>query len=166
MATEKLYLRENVLVEPLVNQWYAWAGLISPPAASMYISNSHMKTMQSFVEAPQVHVSALNNPAMIGGPFINYGSERAGDVRALLERTRKEQAHMLKLADAIRALDQLLLHEATGFSLEPLYRKVPDVLRGYVELAYDINNYPSMRFIEGLLYKSPYYDPSSQTIAM
>jgi L-ascorbate metabolism protein UlaG (beta-lactamase superfamily) len=32
--------------------------------------------MQSFVAAPQVHVSALKNSAMIGGPFINYDANK------------------------------------------------------------------------------------------
>jgi hypothetical protein len=30
MASPKLYLKQNVLVEPLFNQWYAWSYLISP----------------------------------------------------------------------------------------------------------------------------------------
>ncbi len=166
MLIEKVYLKENLLAEPLVNQWYAWSGLISPPAASMYISFSHIKTMQSFVEAPQVHVAALDNPAMIGGPFINHKAASVGKIRALLDRTRKEQAHMLKLGEAIRDLNQQLLSEATGFSLEPLYHKVPDVLRGYVELTYDINDHFSIRFIEALMYKSKYYNEASQSIAL
>ena len=79
-----LYLKQNVLAEPLFNQWYAWPGLIAPATAAMFIANSHMKIMQSFVAAPQVHVSALKNPAMRGGPFINYASSRAGDIKELL----------------------------------------------------------------------------------
>jgi hypothetical protein len=53
--------------------------------------------MQSFVAAPQVHVAALKNPAMLGGPFINYGAERGGDVKALIEKTVKGEAPQLEL---------------------------------------------------------------------
>lgn len=73
---------------------------------------------------------------------------------------------MLELAAAIRTLTDLLDNEATGMSLEPLYEKVPDCLKGYVELVYDLSNNPSIRFIEGLLYKSRYYRTSSQSISL
>src|SRR5262245_65066880 len=77
MADKKLFFKHNILVEPLFNQWYAWPYLIPPASAAMYIANSHLKIMQSFVSAPQVHVSALKNPAMIGGSFINYDPSKA-----------------------------------------------------------------------------------------
>ena len=70
MTTRNLYLKPNVLVEPLFNQWYAWSNLIAPATSSMYVANQHLKIMQSFVTSPQLHVSALKNPANLGGPFI------------------------------------------------------------------------------------------------
>lgn len=166
MSSQPLYLKQNVLAEPLFNQWYAWSGLVSPSTAAMFIANSHMKIMQSFVAAPQVHVSALKNPAMRGGPFINYDANRVADIKALMEKTTREQSHMLELASAIQSLHELLENEASGYSLEPLYAKIPDALKGYVELVYDLNNNPSARFIEGLLYRSRYYDTSAQSISL
>lgn len=164
--TTKVYLRPNTLVEPLFNQWYAWSHLIPPATCAMYVVNSHLKVMESFVANPQVHISALKNPAMISGPFIHYDASKVGEIRALLEKTKREQSHLLKLADGIKQLNQMLLTEADGHSMEPLYEKVPDVLRGYVELFYDLNNFPQVRFIEGLLYRSPYYDTSPQAISL
>src|SRR5262249_37256233 len=120
MTVRNLYLKPNVLVEPLFNQWYAWSNLIAPAASSMYVANLHLKIMQSFVSAPQLHVAALQNPANLGGPFINYGTDRANEVKALLERTQKEQAHIIEFAEAVKTLDKILTEEATGFSLEPL----------------------------------------------
>src|SRR5829696_8053460 len=166
MTTRNLYLKPNVLVEPLFNQWYAWSNLIAPAASSMYVTNQHLKIMQSFVTSPQLHVSALKNPANLGGPFINYGAERANEIKELMERTKKEQARTLEFAEAIKTLDKTLTEEANGLSLEPLYQKLPEPLQGYVELVYDLNQSPSMRFIEGLLYQSRYYHPSSQSIAL
>jgi len=163
--TEKLYLKQNVLVEPLVNQWYMWSHLIAPQTAAMHITNSHLKIMQSFVSAPQVHIAALKNPAMLGGPFINYDASRAGDIEELRQRTVKEQARLVEFASAVGALDAMLAAEASGHSLEPLYQKVPESLKGYVELVYDLNNHPSIRFIEGLLYQSPFYEEASQSVA-
>ena len=166
MSQQQVYLKQNVLAEPLFNQWYAWPGLIAPASAAMFIANSHLKIMQSFVSAPQVHISALKNPAMRGAPFIHYDVDRVPDIKALIEKTSKEQAHMLEFAAAVRMLTELLENEATGFSLEQLYPKVPDALKGYVELVYDLSNHPSIRFIEGLLYKSRYYDTSRQSISL
>lgn len=168
MITESdpVYLKQNVLAEPLFNQWYAWPYLLSPATAAMYMANQHFKIMQSFVATPQAHVAALKNPSNAGGPFIDYDTSRVGEVRALMERMSREQSHMFEFAEAVKILDGLLGREAEGYSLEPVYPRIPDVLRGYVELVYDLNNVPSMRFIEGLLYRSPFYEPSSQTVAL
>lgn len=167
MSTQdKLYLKGNVMVEPLFNQWYAWSYLISPSTAPMYVANLHLNLMESFIIAPQVHVSALKNPANLGGPFIDYDASRIPQIKALREKTLKENPHMLAFADAVKTLDKILAEEATGLSLESLYQKVPAALRGYVELVYDLNNHPSIRFIEGLLYHSPYYNEASQSLTL
>lgn len=160
-----MYLKQNVLVEPLFNQWYAWPYLISPATAAMYVG-THLKLMQSFASAPQIHVAALRNPAMRGGPFINYDVDKAPVIKALLEKTTRENTALIELAGAIQKTNAMLANEATGFSLEPLYEKVPDSLKGYVELVYDLNNKPSLRFIEALLYRSRYYNEASQSIAL
>jgi len=161
-----VYLKQNTLIEPLFNQWYAWSHLIPPATAAMYMVNSHLKIMQSFIANPQVHISALKNPAMQSGPFMQFGVSDVEDVKALLEKTRSQQSRLLELGAAIQELDKVLSTEADGHSLEPLYQKVPDVLKGYVELVYDVNHNPSVRFIEGLLYQSPYYNTGTQSIAL
>jgi len=166
MSNTKYYLKQNVQVEPLFNQWYAWSHLIAPATAAMNIVNSHLKIMKSYVAAPQVHANAVKNPALLGGPFIDYEGGRLNEIRALIDRTIKENPHMIAFAESVKALDDLLRNEAKGYSLEPMYEKVPENLRGYVELVYDLNNNPSMRFYEPLLYKSEYYNPSSQSVLL
>lgn len=166
MDNGKVYLRHNVQLEPLFNQWYAWPLLIAPATAAMNIANSHLKIMKSYVAAPQIHAAANKNPAMRGGPFIDYDGKRVDEIKALMERTVREQADKIKFAEAIAGANELLLNEAKGYSLEPLYANLPEPLKGYVELSYDLNHNPSVRFIENLLYESPYYDPSLQSIAL
>lgn len=161
-----VYLKQNVVVEPLFNQWYAWPYLISPMTAPMFTANLHMKIMQSFVSSPQIHLAALKNPAMLGGPFINYDASRCAEVKALMDKTGSERSHMLRFVEAVQTCDDMLRNEAKGFSLEQLYARVPEILKGYVELVYDLNNNPSIRFIEPLLYKSPYYDETSQSVTL
>jgi L-ascorbate metabolism protein UlaG (beta-lactamase superfamily) len=164
--SEVLYLKPNIVVEPLIDNWYSWPHLISPATAAMNIVERHLKIMESYVRAPQVHAAAVKNPAMLGGPFIDCEGQRVDEIRALIQETKRERAQMIALAGAIKELDQLLRAEAKGFSLEPLYLKIPDLLRGYVELVYDLNNNGSFRLIEYLLYKSSYYDPSRQSIML
>ncbi|MGH9826264.1 MAG: MBL fold metallo-hydrolase [Blastocatellia bacterium] len=165
-SLSKVYYKQNVLMEPLYNQWYAWSHLIAPANAAMCISNKHLKIMESFVGAPQFHVSACKQPEMMGGPFINLGPDRVPEIRELFENTVREHADMIGLAESIQSAEMMLLNEADGFSLEGMYARLPRRLRGYVELVYDLNNQPSMRLIEGLLYKSKYYKESAQSIAL
>ena len=166
MSDEKLFLRPNVVMEPLIDQWYAWAHLIAPATAAMNISERHMKIMQSYIKTPEVHAAAVKNPAMLGGPFIDYQGKRIEEIKDLMERTRTERAQMFALYQAIKELDELLRNEAVGFSLESLYKKIPEILRGYVELVYDLNNQPSFRLLEALLYKSDFYDSSAQSMML
>jgi L-ascorbate metabolism protein UlaG (beta-lactamase superfamily) len=166
MQEPQYYLRQNVLVEPLYNQWYAWSHLIAPHTAAMNITNSHLKIMKSYVAAPQVHANAVQNPAMLGGPFIDYKGGRVKEIKALIEKTMKEQAIMVDFAESVKRLDEVLRNEAKGYSLEPLYQKIPQSLKGYVELVYDLNHNPSIKFFEGLLYRSDYYNPSLQSMAL
>jgi L-ascorbate metabolism protein UlaG (beta-lactamase superfamily) len=164
MNRDEVYLKPDTLIEPLVNQWYAWPYLLSPAAASMFVANAHVKLMQSFAASPQVHASALKSAAMRGGPFLDIDPSRAPEVKRLLERTVKEQAALIELADGIKTLERILSEEARGFSMEALYHKVPEPLKGYVELVYDLKDSPSIRFIEALLYTSRYYRKSSQAL--
>lgn len=165
--TDKLfYLKPNVVIEPLVCRWYAWAHLLSPGTAAMNIVDRHLKIMNSYLQAPQIHAAAVQNPKMLGGPFMDLNGERVDDVRILKEKTLKDQEDLIRFQQAVKDLDRILKAHIKGYSLESLYEKVPEALKGYVELVYDLNNNPSFRFFENLLYSSKYYKPSFQSIAL
>ncbi|MGC2742262.1 MAG: hypothetical protein WA672_03685, partial [Candidatus Angelobacter sp.] len=164
MDHANFYLRQNIQVEPLIDHWYAWPHLIPPTTAARNITERHLKIMDSYIANPQIHANAVKNPKMMGGPFIDYGGKRVDEIRSLSDRIRKERAHLLELSAALGTLDGILQETAKGHSLQPLYLKVPDILRGYVELVYDLNNHPSFRLVEPLLYKSKYYDRSQQSL--
>jgi L-ascorbate metabolism protein UlaG (beta-lactamase superfamily) len=160
------YLCQNIQVEPLIDRWYAWPHLIPPASAARNIAERHLKIMDSYIAAPQIHAHAAKNPKMLGGPFIDYDGKRVDEIRALRDHIKKERANLLELSVAINELDALLRESAKGHSLQPLYAKVPAILRGYVELVYDLNNHPSFRLIEPLLYRSRYYDRSQQSLLL
>ncbi|HEY1937093.1 MAG TPA: MBL fold metallo-hydrolase [Candidatus Angelobacter sp.] len=163
---EQLYLRPNIQVEPLIDGWYAWPHLIPPATAARNITERHMKIMDSYINTPVVHANAVKNPKMLGGPFIDYGGKRVDEIRALRDFIKRERAHLIELSAALVELDVALKGSAKGYSLLPLYEKIPAILRGYVELVYDLNNHPSFRLIEPLLYRSRYYDRSQQSVRL
>jgi L-ascorbate metabolism protein UlaG (beta-lactamase superfamily) len=154
---EVLYLKESVQIEPLFNRWHAWILMVPPATAALNLSDRYLKIMQSYVNSPALHAAAVKNPAMRGGPFIDLNGERVAEVRELIEETQSRNSKLLAFARAIKQLNQLLAERARGEAMETLYREVPDLLRGYVELCYDMSHNPSFRFFESLVYRSEYY---------
>ena len=145
------YLKPNLVLEPLFDRWYAWSHLISPATSAMNIVNRHLKILNSYIQSPQIHAAAVKNPQMRGGPFIDFNGARVEEAKALRDETVKKQHHMLAFAQAVGELSTMLKTNAKGYSMDALYSQVPDVLKGYVELVYDLNNNPSFRFFESLL---------------
>jgi L-ascorbate metabolism protein UlaG (beta-lactamase superfamily) len=160
------FLRPDVAAEPLYNQWYAWWYLLAPATAPLFVQNLHVKLMRSFLDAPEMHAMALRNPALRGGPYLDIAVEHAPAVRRLLERTLADQAGALRFAEAVTELDRLLAAVPAGMSLESSYAQVPALLRGYVELVYDLHHRPSARFLESLLYRGEHHRTASQSIAL
>lgn len=160
------YLKANAIAEPLINQWYASIHLLSPAMAAMIFTYSHLKIMSSYVAAPQMHELACSHVETKGGPFIDYPTRRVDEVRDLLEKTKTSIAHYMSFAESVAALNKLLESHPKGMSLEPLYSKIPEELRGFVELYYDVVNRPHFRFIEKLLYDSPLNTKPLQSVLL
>ncbi|MEQ8906427.1 MBL fold metallo-hydrolase [Ekhidna sp.] len=162
----QVFLKQNVVIEPMVNNWYAWTHLIYPPTLAMEIANRQLKIIESYIEEPEVHRRALKLPSMRGGPFMDFGGEdRSADVNRLKESTLGLDK-LLELSNAIHDLDEMLTENTDGHSLQEVYEKVPDPLKGFVELYYDRRNNPGFRFFEPLWYKSEYYNKNLQSIAV
>ena len=161
-----VYLRGDVQVEPLVDHWYAWSHLIPPATRCRNLKKRYIPILESYIAAPTIHASAIRDPKMRGGPFVDYDGKRVNEISALLERTKSTRADLLALSDAFDDLDRLLSAEARGASMQELYPRVPDRLRGYVELVYDLNNHPSLRLIEPLFYRNRNGWHDGQTVAL
>src|SRR5258708_1657706 len=160
------YLRRNVMAEPLINGWCAWSHLIPPATSARNLTENHLKLLESYIESPESHAAAAADPALIGGPFLDFDRNRVADVEVLLQQTLERNGKLVEFSHAIEELDALLRQKAVGYSLDALYDEMPACLRGYVELVYDLNNQPSFRLIEPLLYKSPFYDDSMQQVML
>jgi L-ascorbate metabolism protein UlaG (beta-lactamase superfamily) len=159
-----VYVKPNLVIEPLIDSWYAWPHIVSPATAAMNIKSRHLKIMKSYVQNPSIHAAAVKNPKMLGGPFIDYDGKRSDEIQTLIDETTIKYSKLLSFNDDILKLHELLKNHAKGFALIDLYSKIPESLQGLVELVYDINNQPSFRFFEPLLYETEYYDERLQSV--
>lgn len=155
----------NLQFSPLNNQWYVCLPMLAPIPAAMVLKNSYIPIMQSYIESPEEHMALSREMSLVGGPFVNYPTNRSREVADLLKKICLEQKNILDLSDAIKNFSNFLNKKATGYSLEPEYQEIPELLKGYVELVYDLSHRPNLRFIEQLLYKSPYFCRKSQSVA-
>jgi L-ascorbate metabolism protein UlaG (beta-lactamase superfamily) len=155
----------DVQMEPLVQGWYSWIHMIPPGTFSLNIKNRYLPILSSYAEHPQMHKELVADPAMKGGPFIDFESERVEEIVRLKNKTTAECKAHLELAEAIEGITAMLATNAKGYSLEPLYESIPASMRGLTELYYDLNGQPAFRIFEGLLYKTQYYREDFQSLA-
>lgn len=141
------YLDPTVKLEALVDRWYAWPHLLSPPQQALNLAFRYLPIVQSFLAAPAVHMAASQDPTMFGGPFLDLPATAVGPLRAYLADLEQRRAAALGFARSFREFD-LVVQAAGGFSLDELREQAPGALRGRVELAYDLNSHPKIRLLE------------------
>jgi L-ascorbate metabolism protein UlaG (beta-lactamase superfamily) len=166
MDDEARFLRSDAIIEPLVDGFYAWAHTVAPVQAAMNLAFVQVPLLESYLQSPQVHINASNNPELRGGFFVNVAESRSGEVRELLASIKRDRAEMLDFAAAVTEAEELVRSSATGFDLTPLYPKLPSALSGLVEIAYDTSNQPSVRYIEPLVYESSVYIEDRQSVQL
>jgi hypothetical protein len=159
------YLKPIIKAEPLIWKWYAWPYLIPPLQAACNIVERHLKIMQSYVQNPEVHAQAVKDPKLLGGPFIDLDGQKINEITEHINQTKSDCAKLIELHNSFKDLDRALQVEAQGDSLEAHYERIPAPLKGLVELVYDLNNHPSIRLIEPLIYKN-YYSTQHQRIVL
>lgn len=165
LGEDPLYLREDAYFEPLFNHWYAWPYLVSPVTAARHLVNTHRRIMQSFVANARLHGLASKESALTGGEFLNYAEDKVADIQLLIEEIDERCGDLVALSEAVEDLDELLRDHTSGRTIEHLYAKIPGPLKGYIELLMDLEHRVSYRLIEPLLYRSPYYKRSLQTLS-
>src|ERR1700743_1774681 len=130
MSLKPQYLKPNILVEPLVDGWYVWAHLIPPATLARNITERHVRIMDSYIAAPESHQAAVKNPALLGGPFMDFAGDRVEDVKQVRNSTLEQRSKLVELSRALEDLDAMLREKGTGYSLENLYKEVPGCLQG------------------------------------
>jgi L-ascorbate metabolism protein UlaG (beta-lactamase superfamily) len=164
MLNETLYLKPDVRVQALVNSFTAWLHTLAPVPAAMNLARRQLPMLESYLKQPDVHAAAVANPRMKGGYFVDISNTRLEEVRDLRDRIAREEEPRLELSAAVEAAEDLLREQATGHDLTPLYGRLPEALRGVVELVYDLNHAPGMRFLEPALYRGDARREARQSI--
>lgn len=161
-------LKPNIISEPLVAQWYAWCYLVAPAPAALSFSNHKLPLLESYVRSPKEHENALKSGFLKGGAFLDAeGHNYVSQAMKLISNTKKQAADLIKFSDLLQELNRFLENECTSAnSMTTLYEKIPDELKGYVELLYDLNNRASFRLLEPLIYKSKFYNPELQSVKL
>jgi L-ascorbate metabolism protein UlaG (beta-lactamase superfamily) len=163
---EPRFLRSNVIIEPLVDRFYAWLYTVAPVQAAMNLASVQVPLLESYLQNPQVHIAASNNPDLRGGSFVGIEEERSAEVGDLLDSIKRDRVEMLGFAAAVAEAEELVRQNATGFDLTSLYPKLPPALNGLVELAYDTSRQPTIHFSEPLAYESAAYDERRQSVQL
>jgi hypothetical protein len=166
MFDEPRFLRPNVIIEPLVDRFYAWLHTVAPVQAAMNLAFLQVPLLESYLQSPQAHIAASCNPKLRGGYFVDIDEGRSDQVRDLLTSVKRDRAELLSFAEAVTGSEEIVRQSASGFSLAPIYPRLPAVLSGLVELAYDTSNQPSVRFIEPLVYASSVYTEDRQSVQL
>ena len=160
------HLGPDAVLEPLVGSWPADAYIIAPLTTAMTVAANHLPILRSFVARPKLHQDAVKMPKLAGGPFVDVAPERVAEVAALLAWTEREHAPLVGLAEAIKSLELAIAQDTSGQGLEAAWAKVPPLLRGFVELRYDLQHRASARYLEPMFYKQGFYREASQSFTL
>lgn len=166
MGAAKRYLSATVSPQPLIHRWYAWPQLVSPVTAGFSLRQRQLAVLESYLSNPRVHANALADPARMTGPFLDSSGSSMDELRDFNDRIRRQAAPILRFADDIDTARAVLRDHADGGPLTDLYPKLPEGVRGFVELVYDDLDRPSVRFFETLLYRSEVYRRDAQQISL
>ncbi|MEO8153075.1 MAG: MBL fold metallo-hydrolase [Rhizobacter sp.] len=159
--------KPSTVIEPLVNGWVAYTHNVAPLAAGLTARHYQLGNLRQYLASPAANVEACRNPTLRAGRFVNVPVERVADVQALLERTEAELGESVRLGDALMQFQQQLPARASeGLPMAPLYPRLPEPLRGMVELFYDYATRPGVRVIEPLVYASSHYKPHLQSFRL
>ena len=155
-------LKPDVVIEPLVAGWHANTLLVAPWSLALITARRHLPMLASWLADPATHALAIDDPDLLGGPFMDIAASRTDEVQAFADWTRRTLAPSLALAQAIEHTWALLASQAQGQGLSPLYDALPPAIKGLAELVYTPAGAPDVRLLEALLYQSEYYNPGLQ----
>lgn len=137
-----LYLKKNVFIEPLVENWYAWHYLLSPVARSFFMRKNR-KQLRSFLKYPEFHSGISSGKVST----VRLSMDDVFSVEQYLDANQQQETKQEQLLSAVEKLDDLV-SQFKGDSLEPIYQEIPSELKGKAELFYARNQSGAYRLFE------------------
>ncbi|MFC5743639.1 MBL fold metallo-hydrolase [Dyella tabacisoli] len=162
---QQLYLAASTKIEPLCSKWYAWSHLVSPVQRALNVTFRQLPLLRSFIASPAVHEVATSDSTLMGGSFVHLRKNDLPAVRALVQEMTARCASLIRFAEDLLNFDRQLQATATGANIDHLYESLPPALAGALEITYDLNNHPTLRVIEELLYDSDLSGIDTQALA-
>lgn len=163
MHQSNWYLRNDVIIEPLIHHWYAWHHLCSPMTAGLLIQQRYVPILKSFLQHPELHFAIFKEKKYSAGPYVNLSPSEIERVQVLLDILLTQGQSLIDIAKAILSVAERLAQVKDGMSLEQFYQTLPPPLAGCVELVYDLNHQATARLLERHLY-TKFYDRTNQSL--
>ena len=165
MNDQLLYrFSEHTFIEPLVDRWIAWPHNFSPLLYGLHLQNYQKEVLGSYLKNPAFHEKSSRNPKLLGGPFVDVPQDRVAEVKELLAAIERNHADLLQMGRDLIEFQNMLAQSAQGQCIESYYARLPDSLRGFIELGYDYHDHAVVRCIESLFYESRYYKKNAQSL--
>ena len=96
-----VYLKPNVVLEPLFDKWYVWSHLISPATAALNISGRHIEIMDSFsahADRHEIMEFIDNQKKGLKKLFLVHGEKKTQEkFRTLLNENGYKKVYIPKL---------------------------------------------------------------------
>lgn len=135
MGDEPRLLRPDVIIEPLIDGFYAWPQTVVPVQSAMNPAFWPAPLPESYLQSPRVHIAASGNPEMRNGHFINLDEGRDGEIRALRSLVKRDRADLLRFTEAVAESEKIVRQRAAGSDLTQLYPKLPAELTGSLDVS-------------------------------
>src|SRR5258705_4884883 len=75
------YLRSDTNLELLAFRWYAWPHLVAPLQHAMNMAFRHVPLLESYLANPQIHAVTVQDPSMLGAPFVDIPPPQSAQAR-------------------------------------------------------------------------------------
>ncbi|WJJ92651.1 MBL fold metallo-hydrolase [Neopusillimonas aromaticivorans] len=162
LSAPRYVLKPDVVIEPLVAGWHASSLLVSPLSMALISAKRHLPMLESWLHDPDLHAAAVQDPDLLGGPFMDIPRPRPKRCRPSCTGVAMLWRHPCLWRLPWNRHGHCLRPTLRGKALGDLYKALPPALQGLTELVYTPTGAPDIRPLEGLLYRSEYYIPKLQ----
>lgn len=158
-----LFLKPEIVLQPLINNWPAWTYLISPLTYEFLRSKKHHSLMKAFIESPDLIKIASQTPELKGGDFIEFSNDIYSRKGLFIDQISEIQR--FSLVDDIAKVENVCSEIEFKDDIRHAYLKVPVSLDGIIEFYFDHRGRVDYRICERTLYER-YYDRNIQSISL